>query len=402
MPIFLCILRKSADWYFSLDFAKMSKSKDNVKSDTGRKASLVSDLDVNRSSLVDLSDLAETVVEGILVGHHYRKATLDSSVFVDIQRQDSKSHTTESKTGPENVMIILTIDWQASWFFNSQIGGWKRILMNLFGNALKYTDSGFVHISLRANPSEPNSNSDRKTNVTLHIEDSGRGMSREYQKYELYTPFAQEDPLSTGTGLGLSIVRQLVTDLGGSVDIQSELGQGTMARVSVPLIASTEPSEAAVHSLLSNTRSKCKGLSLCLVGFDVFPDLSETPTGILSVHARRMMALKSSITAFAMDWFGMEVKAASSLASAEGDIFIGLQSQFETSQSNLKTKPLILFEDVKTESRVQDYGVFRLPQPLVYFLGPCVIYWGLDLFEATIAPFSNRRFLVTLFIQVIV
>ena len=345
----------------------MSKSTGILTSDMGRSLGRASDRNANRSSLVDLGDLAETVVEGILVGHHYRKATLDSPIFTDVQKEEFNPHLSKSTAGRDNVMIILTIDWQVSWLFDSQIGGWKRILMNLFGNALKYTNVGFVHVSLRAKPAQSTPSSDSRKHITLQIEDSGKGMSREYLKYELYTPFAQEDPLSSGTGLGLSIVRQLVTDLGGSIDIQSEPGLGTTAKVSVPLEPSTESPETGISSVILDIRSKCKGLSLCLVGFDVFPDLSETPTGILSVHARRMIALKSSITTFAVDWFGMDVTTASSLVAADGDILIGLQSQLKLSDKVMKTQPLIVFEDVHREDRRQDYGIFYLPQPLVYF-----------------------------------
>jgi signal transduction histidine kinase len=53
-------------------------------------------------------------------------------------------------------------------------------------------------------------------------------------KHRLYTPFAQENPMSVGTGLGLSIVRQLVNDLDGKIDIDSEVDYGTLVKVSVP------------------------------------------------------------------------------------------------------------------------------------------------------------------------
>lgn len=71
--------------------------------------------------------------------------------------------------------------------------------------------------------------------VALEVEDSGKGMSKDYLKHRLYSPFAQEDPLSVGTGLGLSIVRQLVTELDGAIAIQSEVDCGTTVQVTAPV-----------------------------------------------------------------------------------------------------------------------------------------------------------------------
>ena len=43
-----------------------------------------------------------------------------------------------------NIIVIMSIEWQELWAFESHIDGWKRIVVNLFGNALKHTKSGFV------------------------------------------------------------------------------------------------------------------------------------------------------------------------------------------------------------------------------------------------------------------
>lgn len=71
--------------------------------------------------------------------------------------------------------------------------------------------------------------------VTLTVTDTGKGISEEFLRGKLYTPFAQEDALAVGTGLGLSIVRSLVKALNGSIRIRSRPGEGTVVRVSLPL-----------------------------------------------------------------------------------------------------------------------------------------------------------------------
>ena len=146
--------------------------------------------------------------------------------------------------------------------------------MNLFGNALKYTKRGFVNITLKTQPSSTSKPSAAHI-VTLQVEDSGKGMSENYLKYNVFTPFVQEDQMAVGTGLGLSIVRHLVRDLGGQIDIQSEIRHGTTVTVSVPLhspSAPTEGSSISSETLLRDVKSRTKGLRLCLVDFDYYPD----------------------------------------------------------------------------------------------------------------------------------
>ena len=173
--------------------------------------------------------------------------------------------------------------------------------------------------------------------------------------------------MSVGTGLGLSIVRQLVTDLGGKIDIQSEVGCGTTVKVTVPLNSPpqlSDPMSLESSSVMSDVRRRCKGLTLCLIGFEYYPDIGENPTGILSTHARRMLALKSSFTMIVTDWFGMKITMAFSLASAQGDILVGLRSKIDLSEGHTQEQALIIFEDTIVGSRWRDAkGVYRLSQP---------------------------------------
>ena len=98
--------------------------------------------------------------------------------------------------------------------------------MNLLGNALKFTDTGHVVVTL----AQENSTT-RSATFRLSIEDTGRGISIGYQHSKLFAPFSQEDPFSAGTGLGLSIVKQIVDSLEGGIDVQSERNVGTKVTV---------------------------------------------------------------------------------------------------------------------------------------------------------------------------
>ena len=111
----------------------------------------------------------------------------------------------------------------------------RRICTNLVFNAVKFTSAGgSVTIGCRAI-------SEGSGHMTLEFScrDTGRGMSKEFQKH-IFEPFMQEDSNAArttyqGTGLGLVITKQLVQLMGGSIDFVSELGRGTTFTVRIPL-----------------------------------------------------------------------------------------------------------------------------------------------------------------------
>ncbi|MCP2243566.1 PAS domain S-box protein [Lentzea aerocolonigenes] len=102
-------------------------------------------------------------------------------------------------------------------------GRLRQALLNLLGNAVKFTEEGSV--LLRAEPQEDDSH-----RVTFTVLDTGIGIAPE-DLARLTEPFSQADAASTrrygGTGLGLTITRQLVELMGGTLDMASKLGQGS-------------------------------------------------------------------------------------------------------------------------------------------------------------------------------
>jgi PAS domain S-box-containing protein len=102
----------------------------------------------------------------------------------------------------------------------------SQLLQNIVGNAIKYTDSGFVRIFEELE-------TDR---LVLCVEDSGRGIAHE-KLGRIFDDYYQVDPSATpgaGVGLGLAIVREVSRLLGYSVAVTSELGRGTQVRVRIP------------------------------------------------------------------------------------------------------------------------------------------------------------------------
>lgn len=110
----------------------------------------------------------------------------------------------------------------------------QQILQNIIGNALKYNkENGLVEV--KWNFEQKNAD---KLIVILICKDTGRGMSKEFQKKAL-EPFTQEDAAAhaayTGTGLGLSIVKELVEQMEGTMHFESEVDAGTTFWISIPL-----------------------------------------------------------------------------------------------------------------------------------------------------------------------
>lgn len=113
----------------------------------------------------------------------------------------------------------------------------QQVLINLVGNAIKFTEQGTVTVSVTRGLLQ---------DICFHVRDTGIGIDTTAQR-ELFEPFYQADASATrrfgGTGLGLAISRRLVLLMGGTLDLESTLGQGSTFTVRLPLPPSA-PSEA--------------------------------------------------------------------------------------------------------------------------------------------------------------
>lgn len=108
----------------------------------------------------------------------------------------------------------------------------KQILINLVGNAVKFTSQGTVSVEARTV-----AYSERNVVVEFCVSDTGIGMDDEQLSY-LFQSFHQADSSITrlygGTGLGLAISKKLVTQMGGTVQVQSRVGKGSSFFVTIP------------------------------------------------------------------------------------------------------------------------------------------------------------------------
>ncbi|BGO88755.1 hypothetical protein NBRC10512_005203 [Rhodotorula toruloides] len=112
------------------------------------------------------------------------------------------------------------------------VGGFKRVLINLISNAMKFTDSGSITIAVSTSREVAK---DAQHEFVFEVIDTGKGMDSTFMRDDLLTPFKQKDPFAPGAGLGTSIADNIVKRMGGSLRYRSTLGRGTAAMVTVPL-----------------------------------------------------------------------------------------------------------------------------------------------------------------------
>ena len=112
-------------------------------------------------------------------------------------------------------------------------GKLRQVLLNLLGNAIKYTDSGGVKLRARL----ASIHGSEKAKVRFVVEDSGPGISQE-DCQRIFFPFVQlgdRVPAQAGTGLGLAICKQYVELMGGQIGVASEPGKGSVFYFEIPV-----------------------------------------------------------------------------------------------------------------------------------------------------------------------
>ena len=127
----------------------------------------------------------------------------------------------------KQINLALFVDKDVPQIIVSDSGRLRQILINLLGNALKFTEQGYVILHLSC----------QDDLIHFEVKDSGSGIPEEAQK-TLFDAFSQVDGSSTrehgGTGLGLAICHQLVDLLGGELKVQSKHGEGSSFYFSLP------------------------------------------------------------------------------------------------------------------------------------------------------------------------
>lgn len=315
-----------------LDFSRVSKLTD-VKIET-HPLSSVEASEISHNAFGDLSqeylcDLVLAVVEGVHFGQASRKATFNklqktivnhatkSHLSSDTLALDHPSDNDSLSQGPDAVAVYVDIESRSDWCMMVPAGAWKRLVMNLFANALKYTEQGFVEVTLKivADHRDP-----LKRLAHLVVSDTGIGMSPEFLERSLYQPFVQENPIADGTGLGLSIVKKIVEDLQGTIEAQSTQGVGTRFDVLIP-VPDHEASENALPmgGQRLDPNALLKDRTICLLSS---PSMHVDKSSQAELQVQRSETMRSYVRSIADTWFGMSVTTSDSLEGIDADIVL--------------------------------------------------------------------------------
>ena len=205
------------------DYARLDDCTHKIRSAANHLLSLVNDvLDMNRlengqAKLVEApADLNELVHDCVIM-----------------------TQTQAERDGLTMTVDHITVEHNRVRCYALQL---RQILINLLSNAVKYNRPG-GNITLRADQLYCNG---KTVTVQYTVRDTGIGMSEEFQQH-IFEPFTQENPGArtkyTGSGLGLSIVRELVERMGGTIQLESQLGEGSLFIVTLSFALDTAPAE---------------------------------------------------------------------------------------------------------------------------------------------------------------
>ncbi|MFY9742802.1 MAG: PAS domain S-box protein [Candidatus Sulfotelmatobacter sp.] len=154
-----------------------------------------------------------------------RKLRLEATDFDLLTVLDDAAALLAIKATEKGLALTCQLDPQVPRLLRGDPGRVRQVLLNLLGNAVKFTHQGKVAVAVQLEGAD-----NRTATLRFTVQDSGIGF-RQDRASTLFEPFVQADGSSTrrfgGTGLGLTISRQLVEMMGGRIGVKSEEGRGS-------------------------------------------------------------------------------------------------------------------------------------------------------------------------------
>jgi PAS domain S-box-containing protein len=259
-------------------------------------------------------------------------------------------------------------------------GRLRQVLLNLVGNAVKFTHRG--EIVIRVDPPGPVSAGRRR--YEFSVSDTGIGIDAD-QISRMFEPFTQADGTNSrefgGTGLGLTISRQLVELMGGTLRVDSEPGRGSRFHFTVTLGAVASPEPRLRHQGLAGRRL-------------LIADSNPTSRSFLTEHVQAwgMRVTVADSSRVALDQLGLACRRGEPHEIAVIDHHLTRLDGVELisvmdAQPEIEPRPLcvLLSRDPSTEHRLTDHsGVDVLAKPI----GPSVLF---DYLMSRFGPFPAAR-----------
>ena len=132
----------------------------------------------------------------------------------------------------------------------------RQILVNLLGNAIKFTDSGKVILNVEASePKHQGQDSRSLKQIRFQVKDTGVGMNAE-QVEQIFLPFEAGDKRLAGSGLGLAISQKIVSTMGGTIQVTSQLGVGSVFEFELEVLDAKPLSKPILNGKIVGYRGK--------------------------------------------------------------------------------------------------------------------------------------------------
>jgi PAS domain S-box-containing protein len=146
-----------------------------------------------------------------------------------------------SRAFAKNIGLGCHVAPEVPHMITADPGRVRQVLLNLIGNAIKFTDAGGVLVTVAR------AGSGRSGTIRFSVADTGPGL-RQADIERIFEEFEQADGTSTrahgGAGLGLAISKRIVNSMGGSISVSSEFGSGSEFSFEIPAAAATEAQQA--------------------------------------------------------------------------------------------------------------------------------------------------------------
>jgi len=140
----------------------------------------------------------------------------------------------------KKLILDVRLEGEAPWWAMADGRALRQILINLLGNAIKFTNEGHVHLSAQCQPEG------ERTRLQLAVIDTGIGMKGDvlHRLFDRFETAGLANRTEKSTGLGLAITKELVTMMAGTITVDSELGKGSCFSVSLLLDRAEKPDQA--------------------------------------------------------------------------------------------------------------------------------------------------------------
>ena len=207
-----------------LGFSGMLARGGNIAPDQQEKLSIINRSGQHLLAMInDVLDLSKIEAESVeLQENPFDLVALLKEISVVIQ----------SRATEKGLFVAVETESISSPYVKADMGKLRQILINLLNNAVNFTDEGGVTIRCGTIPilEEPT-----RCHIVIEVEDTGIGIDSARQA-QIFEPFVRgiDESIRKGTGLGLSICKKHAEFMGGTIEVESELGKGSLFQLRLP------------------------------------------------------------------------------------------------------------------------------------------------------------------------